>query len=79
MTIHEKIENLKEMRRLHALLSDEIEKNRLELIKKCDHKCGYVKNKITYYPGTYYDKGMDGHYEYCDVCDYSKELKQVYD
>jgi len=79
MTRYEKIENLREMRRLQTLLADEIEKNRLELKKECDHKCGYVKNRITHYPGTYYDKGMDVHYEYCDMCGYSKELKQVYD
>jgi hypothetical protein len=79
MTRYEKIENLREMRRLQTLLADEIERNRLKLIKECDHKCGHLKNRIAYYGGTYYDKGMNVLYEYCDVCDYSKELKQVYD
>lgn len=76
MGMKDKIENLREMKRLQSLLTDEIERNRLELKKDCNRKCGNLQSKITYYSGCYYDKGYDQHYDTCDVCGYFKHTKQ---
>lgn len=72
MEMNAKAENLREMRRLAALLNKEINKNIEELKKNCDRKCGHVQSRRETSSGCYYDSGYDYIIEYCDVCSFEK-------